>query len=112
MGPPLSLTDDPLSLQEEVISIVLHDAKVDCATIILYVGTMAPASYIVQMFERLMKRVSKPLTVWFYGTKLSLIEDISRQLEGLGVPTYTDQETSVKALGALVRYSEFKRGIE
>jgi acyl-CoA synthetase (NDP forming) len=112
LGPPLSMVDDPMSMQEEVIATVLDDTNVDCATIVLYVGAMAPASYIVQMFERLMKRISKPLTVWFYGTKLSLIEDISRQLEELGVPTYTDQETSVKALGALVQYSEFKRGIE
>jgi acyl-CoA synthetase (NDP forming) len=111
LGPPLSTVDDPMSMQEEVIATVLDDANVDCAAIILYVGTMAPASYIVQMFERLVNRISKPMTVWFYGTKLSLIEDISRQLEGLGVPTYIDQETAVKSLGALVRYSEFKRGI-
>ena len=112
LGPPLSLTDDPLSLQEEVISIVLHDAKVDCATIVLYVGTMAPISYIVEMFDRVLQRVSKPMTVWFYGTSLSLIEEVSRQLEWLGVPTYVDQETAVKALGALVRYSRFKSGLE
>ncbi len=112
LGPPLSLTDDPLSLQEEVISIVLHDANVDCATIVLYVGTMAPISYIVEMFDRVLKRVSKPMTVWFYGTSLSLIEEVSRQLEGLGVPTYTDQETAVKALSALVRYSRFRRDLE
>jgi acyl-CoA synthetase (NDP forming) len=111
LGPPLSMVDDPMSMQEEVIATVLDDDNVDCATIILYVGTMAPASYIVQMFERLVKRISKPMAVWFYGTKLSLIEDISRQLERLGVPTYIDQETSIKALGALVRYSEFKRGV-
>jgi acyl-CoA synthetase (NDP forming) len=112
LGPPLSLTDDPLSLQEKVISIVLDDANVDCSTIVLYVGTMAPISYIVEMFERVLKRVSKPMTAWFYGTSLSLIEEVSRQLEGLGVPTYTDQETAVKALGALVRYSRFRSGLE
>jgi len=112
LGPPLSLTDDPLSLQEKVISVVLDDANVDCATVVLYVGTMAPISYIVEMFERVLKRVSKPMTVWFYGTKLSLIEEVSRQLEERGVPTYTDQETAVKALGALVRYSRFRSGLE
>jgi acyl-CoA synthetase (NDP forming) len=111
LGPPLSTVDDPMSMQEEVIATVLDDTNVDCAAIILYVGTMAPASYIVQMFERLVTRIPKPITVWFYGTKLSLIEDISRQLEGLGVPTYVDQETAVKSLGALVWYSEFKRGV-
>jgi acyl-CoA synthetase (NDP forming) len=108
LGPPLSLTDDPFSLQEEVISIVLHDANVDFATIVLYVGTMAPISYIVEMFDHLKQRVSKPMTVWFYGTSLSLIEEVSRQLEGLGVPTYTDQGTAVKALGALSSYAKFR----
>jgi acyl-CoA synthetase (NDP forming) len=33
-------------------------------------------------------------------------------LEGLGVPTYTDQETAIKALGTLVRYSRFRSGLE
>lgn len=112
LGPPLSLTDDPMSLQEEVILAVLNDDKVDCATIVLYVGTMAPISYIVEMFERVLKRVSKPMTVWFYGTSLALTEEVSRQLERLGVPTYTDQETAVKALGTLVRYSGLKDGLE
>lgn len=112
LGPPLSMTDDPLSLQEEVISTVLDDVNVDCATIVLYVGVMAPISYILEMFDRLLKRVSKPMTVWFYGTRLSLLEDVSRQLEGLGVPTYIEQETAVKALGALVRYSKFKESLK
>jgi len=112
LGPPLSLTDDPMTLQEDVIFTVLNDDNVDCATIVLYVGTMAPISYIIEMFDRLQKRVSKPMTVWFYGTKLSLVEEVSQQLEWLGVPTYTDQETAVKALGALVRYSRFKSGLE
>jgi acyl-CoA synthetase (NDP forming) len=112
LGPPLSLTDDPMSLQEEVISLVLDDVNVDCATIVLYAGVMAPIEYILEMFTRLKKRVLKPMTVWFYGTRLSLIEDVSRQLEGLGVPTYTDQETAVKALGALACYSRFKKGLE
>lgn len=111
LGPPLSVVEDPMSMQEDVIITVLNDNNVDCATIVLYVGTMAPISYIVEIFERVMKRVSKPVTVWFYGTKLSLIEEASRQLEGLGVPTYTDQETAVKALGALVRYSRFKASL-
>ena len=106
------MVDDPMSMQEEVLFTVLNDANVDCATIILYVGTMAPISYIVEMFDRVLKRVSKPMTVWFYGTKLSLVEEVSRQLEVLGVPTYTDQETAVKALGALVRYSRFRSGLD
>jgi len=112
LGPPLSVVEDPMSMQEEVILAVFNDDNVDCATIVLYVGTMAPTSYIVEMFDRILKRVSKPITVWFYGTKLPLVEEVSRQLEELGIATFTDQETAVKALGALVRYSKFRRDLE
>jgi len=40
------------------------------------------------------------------------MEDMSRQLEERGLPTYTDLETAVKALGALVYYSKFRSSLE
>jgi acyl-CoA synthetase (NDP forming) len=63
------------------------------------------------MFDRLKQRLSKPVTIWVYGTSLSLLEEMSRQLEERSLPTYTDLETAVKALGALVQYAEFRRGL-
>jgi acyl-CoA synthetase (NDP forming) len=83
---------------------------VDCGTIIVYGGVMAPIPLIVEMFRNLRQRVIKPLTVWVYGSNLSLSIDLRQQLEELGLPTYSDPETAVKALGALVRYADFRKG--
>jgi acyl-CoA synthetase (NDP forming) len=91
---------------------VLDDANVDCATIVLYGGVMSPVQLVVEMFDRLKQRISKPVTIWFYGTQLSLLEEMSRQLEERGFPTYTDLETAVKALGALFSYAGFRGGLQ
>ena len=105
MGPVLAASADPLSTQEEILAAVLADARVDCATIILYAGVMAPMQPLADMFERLMQHVSKPVTIWVYGTKLFLVEETSRQLEARGLPTYIDIETAVKALGVAAGYA-------
>jgi acetyltransferase len=112
LGPALSVSDAPFSLQEEVIAGVLNDDNVDCATIVLYGGVMSPVQFVVDMFDRLKPLISKPVTIWIYGTNLSLMEELSRQLEERGLPTYTDLETAVKALGALVYYSKFRSSLE
>lgn len=111
LGPSLSVSEDPLAVQEEVIAIALNDHNVDCATIVLYGGVMSPTQFAVEMFDRLKQRLSKPVTIWVYGTSLSLLEEMSRQLEERSLATYTDLETAVKALGALVQYAEFRRGL-
>jgi acyl-CoA synthetase (NDP forming) len=112
LGPALSLADAPFSLQEEIIAMVLDDANVDCATIVLYGGVMSPVRLVVEMFYRLKRRISKPVTIWFYGTQLSLLEEMSRQLEERGFPTYTDLETAVRALGALSSYAKFRESLQ
>jgi acetyltransferase len=109
LGPALSLVDAPFSLQEEVIAMVLDDANVDCATIVLYGGVMSPVQLVVEMFDHLKQRISKPVTIWLYGTQLSLLEEMSRQLEERGFPTYTDLETALRALGALSSYAKFRK---
>jgi acyl-CoA synthetase (NDP forming) len=88
---------------------VLDDVNVDCATIVAYAGQDAFTSIILDMFERLKRRISKPVTVWVYGMQLSVIEEMSRQLEVMGFPTYFDIETAVKALGVAVEYASIQR---
>jgi acetyltransferase len=112
LGPALSLADAPFSLQEEVIAMALDDVNVDCATIVLYGGVMSPTQFVVEMFDHLKQRISKPVTIWLYGTQLSLLEEMSRQLEKRGFPTYTDLETAVRALGALSSYSKFRQSLQ
>ncbi len=111
LGPALSVSDDPINIQGEIMALAMNDPNVDCGTIIVYGGVMAPIPLIVEMFSRVRQRVSKPLTVWVYGSRVSLTVELRQQLEELGLPTYNDPETAIKALGALVNYANFKRGL-
>jgi acetyltransferase len=111
LGPILSTLDNPFPVQEELIGTVLDDPNVDCVTIALYAGVMAPIPFTLEIFDCLTQHVSKPVTIWVYGPKLSIKDEMSRQLEERGLPTYIDLETAVSALGTLVSYSRFKLGL-
>jgi acetyltransferase len=108
LGPVLSAAADTASVQDEAITAILEDDNVDCASIALYVGVLAPEQYIVELLERLIGNISKPVTIWLYGTQLHMLEETSRRLEVRGLPTFTELETAVKALGMLAEYSRFR----
>jgi acyl-CoA synthetase (NDP forming) len=108
-GPIMSVTDNPFSIYEEVVPAVLADENVDCAVIVC-----AGNPRIVDNFGRLahhISRISKPVTVFCYGVNLAEMEEVSRQLEGFGLPTYLDLETAVRALGLAAAYSRIKSGL-
>ena len=109
LGPALGTSEDPFGYQEKLIDTVMQDPNVDCGVIVIYEGVMSPGQLVLEMFDRLVQRFSKPLAIWVYGPKLSMTADVSRKLEERGLPTYTDLETAVKALGTLAGYAKFKR---
>ena len=108
LGPVLSAAADVVSVQDEAIKAILEDDNVDCASIAMYVGVLAPALYIDGLLERLTGGVSKPVAIWLYGTQLAMLEETSRRLEARGLPAFTELETAVKALGVLAGYSRFR----
>jgi len=110
LGPILSVSDNPFAVQGEVITAVLDDANVDCAVISVYAGFDDIVAPIVEMFDHLKERFTKPVSIWIYGMKLSAIDEMSRQLEERGLPTYFYIETAVKALGVAAAYSKIKAG--
>lgn len=112
LGPILSAAADTVFVQDEAIAAILEDDNVDCASIALYVGVLAPVQYIDELLERLMENISKPVTIWLYGTKLSVLEETSRRLEARGLPAFTELEMAVKALGVLAHYSRFRSNLE
>ena len=99
--------DYPLTL-EPVIATVLDDTGVDCAAVILWTASMPEIPAIVDTFRRLRHRVSKPIVVWIYSTKLAVAQELRRELETLGLPTYSNLETAVKALGVAAEYAQVK----
>jgi len=112
LGPIMVLTAKPLSLLETTIAAVLDDANVDCATIVLAAGIERWASDTIAMLDRLRQHISKPITIYIYGTKVSVSQEVARQLQAIGLPTYFELETAVKALGVAVEYTKIKLNLD
>ena len=93
---------------ESVMAAVLADSGVDCAIMALWATSASEAEATADMFRRLRQQFSKALAIWIYGPKLSARDELSRQLEVLGVPTYLNLETAAKALGIAATYAKVK----
>ena len=100
------LIGDYIPTLESIIATVLADNNVDCAFIVIWATSTSQIPDITGMFSRLKQQASKPMTVWIYTTKLSVKEELSRELEALGLPVYIKLETAVKALGIAVDYAK------
>ena len=111
LGPTMVLTDQPMPVYEKTVEIVLDDPNVDCATLILYAGTIGADEDTISMVDRLSHRISKPTTIWLYGTKMDKREKMARLVEEMGLPTYTDLETAIKALGIAVTYARYRASL-
>jgi acetyltransferase len=108
LGPTMVLAEDPVFILEAATSAVLDDANVDCAAIALAAGIERWASAVLDMVSRLRQRISKPVTIYVYGTQLSVSEEVVRQLGALGLPAYLELETAIKALGVAFEYATIK----
>jgi acetyltransferase len=108
LGPVLSVAEDPFSVQRQIIETVLGDENVDCVAASIYIGFDALIPHIAATFQSLQLQAMKTMTVHLYGMKSAVLDEMLRQLEALGFPTYLDFELAVKSLGFAARYSKIK----
>ena len=90
--------------------VVIRDENVACMTITLYAGRQLIPIFpdIVEMIERSVRDVTKPVNVWIYGTSLSAMQELSRQLHARGFPAYQDLDTAIRALACAASYARFR----
>ncbi|MBM3157378.1 MAG: hypothetical protein FJ004_08865 [Chloroflexi bacterium] len=112
LGPVLSVAEDPFTKQRQIIEAVLEDENVDCVAASIYVGFDALIHYIAETFDSLKKHMSKTIAIHLYGMKTQVLEEMLRQLEARGLPTYLDFDLAVKSLGFAARYSGIRMGLE
>jgi acyl-CoA synthetase (NDP forming) len=48
------------------------------------------------------------MAVWAAGPSLAISQEMNRDFEAIGLPTYPDGDTAIKALSVAVRYSRIK----
>jgi len=108
MGPLMTISGNPFSVPEQVLPIVMADANVDCVALMTDWVLMQGALPTMDTFHQLVQQSSKPATVFIYGSKQTIREELLRQLTAKGLATYLDLETSIKALGAAAAYSRMR----
>jgi acyl-CoA synthetase (NDP forming) len=111
LGPLIPVTDNPLPVMEETIAAVLDDPNVDCVTATLYASSGAETPVYMDIFDRVLKNITKPMSIWIYGTELGPMEELSRQVQGRGLPAYFDIELAIKALATAAYYSRVKSSL-
>jgi len=110
VGPMMSVREFPFSVYEDVVPAVLSDPNVDCLTAVCHLGP--PILKVFTGLAPLVSRIGKPVTILGYGIDLPEMQESVRQMEALGLPTYLDLETAVKALGVGAAYSRIRARLE
>jgi len=111
LGPLVAATDNPLPLLKETIAAVLNDSNVDCLTATFYASSNAETPVYMDIIDQIIKKVNKTVSIWIYGTDLAAMEELSRQVQGRGLPAYFDIELAIKALATAARYSGIKSSL-
>jgi acyl-CoA synthetase (NDP forming) len=110
VGPMMSVREFPFSVYEDVVPAILSDPNVDCLTAVCHLGP--PILKVFVGLAPLISRIGKPVTILGYGIDLPEMQESVRQMESMGLPTYLDLETSVKALGVSAAYSRIRARME
>ena len=108
LGPLLTVSANPWAVPEQVLSIVMADDNVDCVSLMADWIILQGALPTMEIIHRLILQSSKPAAVFIYGSKMGMREELLRKLTVLGLATFLDLETSIRALGVAVAYSRIR----
>ena len=108
VGQMWTLMDNYAAYFESVVAALLDDDNVDCILVIGLATRALPTEATIEAFSKLKQRATKPVAMWTYGTSLPALQELSRGLEPVGMPNFTNLETAVKALGIAVKYAGTK----
>ena len=90
----------------ESMNILVADDNVDCIAIMTGVDAFgASLELTIELYENMKCTSSKPVTTWVYGPIPAHVTEITRRLESLGFPVYSELETSIKALATSCKYA-------
>ena len=107
LGPAVPVAPNLMLLYKDMVEALLEDKNVDSILIVLYGSAMMPAKMYASLFGKL--NFIKPTVIWIYGTSVSSIAETSHYLEKSGIPVFYNLETAIRAVGAMLKYYEFKR---
>lgn len=90
-----------------MIEAILEDENVDCLGMACPWGVRGK---IAELFGPMVQRKKKTMAVWVAGPSLAIAEEMNRDFEAIGLPTYSDGDAAIRALAVAVRYARIKAG--
>lgn len=110
LGPPMAV-GNYMNIYADVMKTVLRDHRIDCLLNIIWVSPFKEfVEEYLRFYRELKEAHQKTIATWIYGPSIPLTHQLSRGLEDLGFPVFSDIETAIKALGIAYQYSIKKGG--
>ncbi len=91
-----------------MIEAILKDENVDCLAMACPWGVRGK---IAEVFGPMAGKQLKTVAVWVAGPSLSIAEEMNREFESIGIPTYPDGDAAIKALSIAARYARIRADI-
>ncbi|MGB9627597.1 MAG: hypothetical protein ACPL6D_02950, partial [Thermodesulfobacteriota bacterium] len=109
LGPPMAV-DNYMNIYADVVKTVLRDNRIDCLLNIIWVSPFkAFVEEYLKFYQELKECHQKTIATWIYGPSIPLTHQLSKGLEDLGFPVFSDVEMAIKALGIAYQYSIKRR---
>jgi acyl-CoA synthetase (NDP forming) len=110
IGPPMAVVNDYLTFYSEILKTVMADPHIDSIFNVIWTG---PSGEFVENYIKIYREfqgIRKPIASWIYGPRLPYTHEMTRHLEDLGFPVFSDIEMAIKALGIAYQYAKPKGG--
>jgi len=105
IGPMIPSVKDFSSVYTKILTAVMEDENVDSLFNVVWAdGKGNNTKAYVEGYEALKKNARKPVVTWVYGPNINMARDVTKRLESLGFPVFTEPERCIKALGLAYRY--------
>ncbi len=112
IGPMVPHIKDLSSVYTKMLTAVVNDENVDSLFNVIWADADGRnTETYAEAYEALKNNGQKPVVTWVYGPNLLMTADLSKRLESLGFPVFSEPEKCIKALGLAYRYaSAHKKG--
>ncbi|MCG6877992.1 MAG: CoA-binding protein [Deltaproteobacteria bacterium] len=107
IGPMIPSVKDFSAVYAKILTAVLNDENVDCLFNVIWADAKGRnTKAYVEGYEALGENGHKPVATWVYGPSVTMVRDLTKQLESRGFPVFAEPERCIKALGLAYRYAK------
>ena len=106
IGPMIPSVKDFSSIYSKILTAVINDGNVDSLFNVIWADSKGNnTKAYVEGYEALKENLRKPVVTWVYGPNINMAHEMTKRLESLGFPVFSEPERCIKTLGLAYRYA-------